>query len=168
DDLQAGGSAALSCARRHGGAGEDREMRSRSGQRHAVARKLLQQHNRQVRSRHAYPARGRTADAADANCRPSPGTAEGKDIVDLVGTLVAGDCGPTGETRADDLVFKSPRVFDVTLVQQLRRSARLSELQRRADVSSAVLAPELPPLRPYRGRAEEMSRLRERRADLCR
>src|ERR1043166_1566301 len=142
-------------------------MRGRAGQRHAVARKLLQHDDRQIRTVDAHPAGGRTADAADANCRSSPGTAEAKDIVDLIGALVAGDRRPSGETRTDDPVLKSARVFHFAAVQQLRRSARLPELQRRFDFSPAFVPAELSFVRSRRGRAEEMSLLRKRRADLC-
>jgi len=162
------GSATLSCARRRGGPRQDREMRSGSRKRHAVARELSQCDDRQIRTPYPEPARGRPTHAADADCRSSPGAPKRKDRSYSFGEIVAGNRGPTRKTRADDSVFKPARFFHLTALQQLRRSAQLSELQRRFDFPSAHGPIELPSLRTHRGRAEEMSGVRQRFPDLRR
>ena len=50
---------------------------------------------------------------------------------------------PARETRADHSVSQSPRILDFAALQRLRRSAELSELQRRAHLSSRRCALEL-------------------------
>ncbi len=85
---------------------------------------------------------------------------KGKTGRDLVREVVSSDCRPPREARADDFVFEPARFFHVATVQQLRRSAGLSELQRGADLPSTRGAIELPFVRPHRGRAEKVSGLR--------
>src|SRR5207248_11611563 len=97
------------------------------------------------------------ANAVDANCRSSPGTPKGKDRADSLRKTFASDRGPARETRADNLVFESARFFNVAALQQLRRSAQLSQLQRRFDLPSTHGPFELSPLRTYRCGPKEMS-----------
>src|SRR4029077_5600080 len=132
-------------------------MHGRPRERHALAGKLSQRRYRQIRTCNPDPACGRTPDAAHAHRRSSPGPAKGKDDVDLVGKIVASDCGSFGETRANNLIFESARLFHVAAVQQLRRSAQLPELQRRAHLSSACGTIELSLVRAYGGCAKKMS-----------
>ena len=68
---------------------------------------------------------------------------------------------PAREARTDDPVSQSPRLLDFAALQRLRRSAELSELQRRAHLSSRRGAFDLPYLRAHRRRAEEMSGLQQ-------
>ena len=85
--------------------------------------------------------------------------------------IVASHCRSPRETRADDSVFEPARVFHVAAVQQLRRSAQLSELQCRAHVSSAARSRrtiELSFVRAYRRCSKKMSGMRTRRVDLSR
>src|SRR5205814_6903107 len=112
--------------------------------------------------------RRRAADAADQNCRPSTGTAEGKDRSNPVRKIIPSDRRSVGETRANDSILESARIFDVVALQQLWRGARMSELQRRAHLSPPHGEVELSSLRTYRDRSEKMSSLRQRRADLRR
>ena len=96
---------------------------------------------------------------------------KGKESCYPVGKIVASDCRSFGETRADDSVPESSRIFHVAALQQLRRSAQLSELQRRAHLSSASRgrwAIELSFVRAHRRRAEKMSGVWAGRADLLR
>ena len=96
---------------------------------------------------------------------------KGKESRDSVRKIVASHCRSPRETRADDFVFESARFFHFAAVQQLRRSAQLSELQRRAHLSSAAGSRrtiELSFVRAHRRRAKKMSGLRTRRADLSR
>ena len=71
------------------------------------------------------------------------------------------------KTRTDHSLSQSARIFHFIALQQLRRSARLPELQRRAHISSRVSRAELSSLRAHRGRAKEMSGVRPGRVDLC-
>ena len=66
-----------------------------------------------------------------------------------------GDDRSARERRANHPLPESARIFDVAALQQLRRSARLSELQRRAHLSSRGCSVELPFLRTHRGRSEK-------------
>ncbi len=154
-----------SCARR------SRSASVVLGQRHAVARKLLQRLARQISARHTHAAGGRKADAADAHHRSAAGTPKGKESRDSVGKIIASHCRSFGKTRADNFVSEPARIFHVAALQQLRRSAQLSELQRCAHVSSPSGSRgtvELSFVRAYRRGPEEMSGVRPRRADLLR
>src|SRR6476659_2607180 len=112
-------------------------MRRRFRQRYAVARELSQCDDWKVPPRYAHAAHRSKADAAHSCCRSAPGTTEGKESRYSVRAIVASHRQSSRETGADDFVFEPTRVFDVAAVQQLRRSAQLSELQCRAHVSSA-------------------------------
>ena len=105
------------------------------------------------------------------NRRSSPGTPERKGRCDSVGKTARRHCRPSGKTRADNSVPESAGVFHVAALQQLRRSTQLSKLQRGAHLSSApgsCRTVELSLMRAYCSRAQEMSGLRQRRADLRR
>src|SRR5439155_9073055 len=103
--------------------------------------------------------------------RSASGTTEGKESRYFVGKIVASHRRSFGETRADNFVFEQARFFHVAAVQQLRRSAQLPELQRCAHVSPASRSRwtiELSFVRAHRHRAEEVSSVRTRCADLLR
>jgi len=68
------------------------------------------------------------ADAAHAHRRSSSGTPEGKKSRYSVRKIIASNCRPYREARADDFVPESARIFHLTALQQLRRSAQLPEL----------------------------------------
>ena len=85
---------------------------------------------------------------------------------DSFGKIAERDFRSARKTRADNSVSQSARIFDFVALQQLRRSARLSELQRRAHISSHDVAAELSSLRAHRGGAKEMSGVRPGRVDL--
>src|SRR5262249_52304760 len=147
------------------------EMRCCSRHRHAFARELSQRRERQVSTPHTYRACRPKTDAAHAHCRSSPGTTEREIGRDFIRKVVPRHCRSFGKTRTIDLVSESARFLYLPLVQQLRRSAQLSELQCRAHVSPASRSRrtiELSFVRPYRGRTKEMPGMRTRRADLLR
>src|SRR5262249_56817419 len=109
------------------------------------------------------------------------GTAEGKKSRHSVGKIVASDCRSSRETRADNLVFESARVFHVAAMQQLRRGAQLPELQCSTYISSTfstrwIASPRRDDVRPlklsfvwaHRSCSKKMSRVRTRRTDLSR
>src|SRR5262249_47923248 len=104
-------------------------MRCCSRQRHAFARELSQRRERKVSTPHTYRACRPKTDAAHAHCRSSPGTKERKIGRDFVRKAVASHSRSSGKARTNDLVLKSARFFHIAPVQQLRRSAQLSELQ---------------------------------------
>src|SRR5258708_2204088 len=113
-------------------------MRRRFGKRHAITGELSKRRNRKIPTRHAHAARRSKADAAHPCRRSAPGTTERKKSRHSVRKIVASHRRSPRETRADDFVFKPTRIFHVAAVQQLRRGAKLSELQCRAHVSPAA------------------------------
>ena len=146
-------------------------MRGRFRQRHAVAGELSQRDDWKIPTRRAHGARGSKADAAHACCRSAPGTTERKESRHSVRKIIASHCRSPRETRADDFVFEPARFLHFAAMQQLRRGAKLSELQCRAHVSPAARnrrTIELSFVRAHRRCSKKMSGVRTRRVDLSR
>src|ERR1043166_8456432 len=143
-------------------------MRGGSRKRDAIAGELLQRDRWKIRLGDIDAARRRPANAAYPNRRSSPRAPQRKDSANSFREIVAGDCGPVGKARANNLVSESARILYFAALRRLRRSAGLPQLQRGADLSSTAgeRTIELSPLRSHRGGAEEMSKLRKRCADL--
>src|SRR4029450_11409313 len=144
-------------------------MRRGLGKRHAVTGELSQRCNWKISAGYTYSADRRKADAAHAHCRPSPGAAEREGGNHLVRKIASRHSRSHGEARADNFVFESPRFLHFAPMQQLWRSAELSELQCRADLSSVSRdcgTVELSFVWAHRRGAKEMSCLRKRRTHL--
>src|SRR5919198_2437610 len=142
-----------------------------SGKCHAVARDLLQRCDWKISAGYTYSEDRRKADATHAHCRSSPGAAEREGDNDLVRKIANRDCRSAGKTRADNFVFESAGFFHLAAVQQLWRSAQLSELQCRAHLSSASRRRgtiELSFVRAHRRGSKKVSGLRERFTDIRR
>src|SRR5690242_20020509 len=100
-------------------------MRRGFRQRHAVARKLSQRHDRKVPARCTHGTCRSKSDAAHAYRRSPPGTTEGKERGHSVRKIVASHCRSTRKTATDYFVSEPARVFNVAAMQQLWRSTQL-------------------------------------------
>src|SRR5262249_8729023 len=127
--------------------------------------KVTTPHHPPIPAPHSYSTGRRPTDAVDANCRSSSGTAKRKDRADHFREAVASDRRPPRKARADNPVPEPARLFHVAALHQLRRSAKLSELQRCLNLPSAsggCRTLELPSLRTRRGGSKKMTRPRKR------
>ena len=133
-----------------------------------VTGKLLQRDAGKIPARHVDEARGRKSNAAHSHRRFAAGAAQRKRDCHSRRKITRCDHRSSGETRANHSFSESARLFHFIALQQLRRIARLPELQRRAHVSSRRGAFELSFVRTHRGGSKKMSGLRRRRAHLFR
>src|SRR5439155_6688967 len=106
-------------------------------------------------------------DGADSRDRSAAGTAK-RARPDSFGKIMERDFSSDRETRADNSISQSARIFHLVALQQMREGARLSELQRRAHLSSLDVTAELSPLWAHRRCSKEMSGMRAGRVDLRR
>src|SRR5437773_8660842 len=146
-------------------------MRGGAGERHPVAGELSQRGDREIPARCSHGARGSKADAAHASCRSASRTTEGKEGCDFVRKIVSSHCRPLGETRTNNFVFEPTRFFHFSVVQQLRRSTQLPELQRCAHISPAAGSRrkiKLSLVRAHCRCSKKVPSLRTGRADLLR
>ena len=148
--LQAGGSAALPCARRGHHARADGKCRRRARLGHAVAGKFLQ-----------------LPDAENTRCSNCPSAwtikkcrvvrvvdmrqaaRKGKGQSDFFAATQGGHSPASGSQRADDFISEPARLLDFAAMPEMRLRCAMPELQRLAHVSSAGAKTRLPHLRPY-------------------
>ena len=126
--LQAGGSAALSRARRGHHARPDGKRRRRARLGHAVAGKFLQLQTRQIHAARTAGARGRPENAARPRRGHAAGRAQGKGHADFFAATQGSHHAAARTRRADDFVFEPARLFDFAAMPEVRLRLRIARI----------------------------------------